>query len=47
DGSMAKLADKWFGIKPAPGSALVTVQPGYGIPGMPGYDPAPHTPKCN
>lgn len=47
DGSMAKLADKWFGIKPAAGSALVTVQPGYGIPGMPGYDPAPHTPKCN
>jgi polar amino acid transport system substrate-binding protein len=47
DGTMAKMHEKWFGIKPAPGSAAVTVFPGYGVPGMPGYDPTEHTPKCD
>ena len=46
DGTMAKMHEKWFGTKPAPGSAAVTVFPGYGIPGYPGYDPTPHEPKC-
>ena len=46
DGTMAKLHEKWFGIKPAAGSAAVTVFPGTGIPGMPGYDPTPREPKC-
>jgi polar amino acid transport system substrate-binding protein len=46
DGTMAKMHEHWFGIKPAAGSAAVTVFPGYGVPGMPGYDPAPHTPAC-
>jgi polar amino acid transport system substrate-binding protein len=46
DGTMAKLYEKWFGIPPEPGSTPVTVFPGYGVPGMPGYDPTPHTPKC-
>src|SRR4029077_3706929 len=46
DGTMAKMHEKWFGIPPAPGSAAVTVFPGYGVPDMPGYDPAPHTPSC-
>jgi polar amino acid transport system substrate-binding protein len=46
DGTIAKLHEKWFGIKPEPGSAAVTVFPGYGVPGMDGHDPAPHTPKC-
>jgi polar amino acid transport system substrate-binding protein len=46
DGTIAKLHEKWFGIKPEPGSAPVTVFPGYGVPGMDGHDPAPHTPKC-
>src|SRR5881227_3909631 len=47
DGTIAKMHEKWFGIPPAPGSAAVTVFPGYGVPEMVGYDPTPHTPQCN
>src|SRR3954447_4684818 len=47
DGTIAKLHEKWFGVKPAPGSAAVTVFPGYGVPGMAGYDPTEHKPDCN
>lgn len=46
DGTMAAMHEKWFGSKPAAGSAAVTVFPGYGVPGMPGYDPTEHTPNC-
>jgi polar amino acid transport system substrate-binding protein len=46
DGTIAILHEKWFGIKPAPGSAAVTVFPGTGVPGLPGYDPTPRTPSC-
>lgn len=46
DGTIAKLSEKWFGVKPAPGSAAVTPFPGYGVPGLPGHDPAPHELKC-
>ena len=46
DGTIAKLSEKWFGVKPAPGSAAVTAFPGYGVPGMVGYDPTPHEAKC-
>jgi polar amino acid transport system substrate-binding protein len=46
DGTIATLHEKWFGIKPAPGSAAVTVFPGTGVPGLPGYDPTPRTPGC-
>jgi polar amino acid transport system substrate-binding protein len=46
DGTIAKMHEKWFGIKPAPGSAAVTVFPGYGVPGMAGYDPTEHKPAC-
>jgi ABC-type amino acid transport substrate-binding protein len=46
DGTMAKLYEKWFGIAPEPGSTPITVFPGYGVPGMPGYDPTPHELKC-
>jgi polar amino acid transport system substrate-binding protein len=47
DGTYARLSEKWFGVKPAPGSTPVTVSKGYGVPGMEGYDPTEHTPKCN
>jgi polar amino acid transport system substrate-binding protein len=47
DGTIAKMHEKWFGTKPAPDSAAVKVFPGYGVPGMPGYDPTEHTPSCN
>src|SRR3546814_20287600 len=46
DGTIAALHEKWFGTKPAAGSAAVTVFPGYGVPGMPGYDPTEHQPSC-
>lgn len=47
DGTMAKLHVKWFGIEPPAGSAAVTVFPGTGVPGMPGYDATPRAPACN
>jgi len=47
DGAIAKLAEKWFGVKPDPDSPAVTVYPGYGPPGFEGYDPTEHKPKCN
>lgn len=46
DGTMTKLSEKWFDVTPAPGSAAVTVYPGYGVPGMLGYQDIMHTPKC-
>jgi len=46
DGTVAMLHERWFGTKPPPGSAAVTVFPGYGVPDMPGYDPTPHAPAC-
>ena len=46
DGTLAKLHEKWFGVKPEPDSAAVTVFPGYGVPGMDGHDPTRHTPSC-
>ena len=46
DGTMARLHEKWFGVPPAPGSAAVTVFPGTGVPGMPGYDATAREMKC-
>jgi polar amino acid transport system substrate-binding protein len=46
DGTIAGLHEKWFGVKAPAGSAAVTVFPGTGVPGMPGYDPTPRTPSC-
>ena len=46
DGTVARLAEKWFGSKEAGGPAAVTVYPGYGVPGMDGHDPKPHKPNC-
>jgi polar amino acid transport system substrate-binding protein len=46
DGTLARLHEKWFGIKPEPGAAAVTAYPGYGVPGMEGHDPTAHTPRC-
>jgi polar amino acid transport system substrate-binding protein len=46
DGTIAKMHEKWFSVAPPPGSAAVTVFPGYGVPAMPGYDPTAHTPAC-
>jgi polar amino acid transport system substrate-binding protein len=47
DGTMAKMHEKWFGYAPPAGSAAVTIYPGSGVPGMPGYDPTPHELVCS
>ena len=47
DGFIAKIHEKWFGIAPPAGSAATTIYPGFGVPGMPGYDPTPHQPACS
>ncbi len=46
DGSLAKLSEKWFGRMPPPDALERVITPGYGVPGMPGYDPTPHNLKC-
>lgn len=46
DGTIAKMSAKWFGREPAADSLERVVTPGYGVPGMPGYDPTPHELKC-
>jgi polar amino acid transport system substrate-binding protein len=46
DGTIAKLVEKWFGRKPDADDLAVVITPGYGVPGMPGYDPTPHELKC-
>jgi polar amino acid transport system substrate-binding protein len=47
DGTLAKIHEKWLGYAPRPGSAAATIFPGFGVPGLPGYDPTAHTPNCN
>ena len=46
DGVFASLSEKWLGVKPEPGSAAVTVFPGYGTPGFEGYVADKPAPKC-
>ena len=46
DGTIAKLAEKWFGKKPDADDLAVVITPGYGVPDMPGYDPTPHELHC-
>ena len=47
DGTIAKMSEKWFGRKPPADGLEVVITPGYGPPGMPGYDPTPHELHCN
>lgn len=47
DGTIAKLSEKWFGAKPGPDDLENVITPGYGVPGMPGYDPTPHPLHCD
>src|SRR5262245_3270350 len=46
DGTIAKYYEKWFNKKPGPDDLAVVITPGYGVPGMPGYDPTPHDLHC-
>lgn len=47
DGTISGMHEKWFGIKPAAGSAAATIFPGTGVPAMPGYDATPREPQCS
>lgn len=46
DGTISRLSEKWFGVTPKPGSIEVTPVPGYGPPGLPGYEDTPHQLQC-
>ena len=46
DGTIAALSEKWFGVTPAADSAAMTVYPGFGVPGLPGYVDSGHAPDC-
>jgi polar amino acid transport system substrate-binding protein len=47
DGTIAKLHVKWLGFEPPKDSPVYRIAPGWGEPGMPGYDPTPHEIKCD
>lgn len=47
DGTIAKLAEKWFGGKPDAEAAAVKIAPGHGVPGVQGYDATPVALKCS
>ncbi|MEJ0046919.1 MAG: transporter substrate-binding domain-containing protein [Rhodospirillales bacterium] len=47
DGSVARLSVTWLGSKPGPEDLENLVIPGYGVPGLAGYDPKPHKPRCD
>lgn len=46
DGTIAALSEKWFGVTPAADSAAMTVYPGFGVPGLPGYVESDHASEC-
>jgi polar amino acid transport system substrate-binding protein len=46
DGTIARLSQKWFGAEPKPDDAERVVFPGFGPPGLPGYDATPNTAAC-
>lgn len=46
DGTVAALSRKWFGAEPKEDDAERVVFPGFGVPGMPGYDATPHAVAC-
>jgi polar amino acid transport system substrate-binding protein len=47
DGSVARLSKTWLGSKPGPEDLENLVIPGYGVPGLAGYDPKQHKPRCD
>ena len=46
DGTVARLSEKWFGAPPKADDAERVVFPGYGPPGLPGYDATPSRAAC-
>lgn len=46
DGTVGKLATKWFGFTPGADAAAVKVAAGQGVEGLDGYDTTPVKPVC-
>lgn len=46
DGFIARLSERWFGVKPEADDAENVAFPGSGVPGLAGHDPTPHTGGC-
>ena len=46
DGTVARLSERWFGAAPKEDDAERVSFPGFGPPGLPGYDATPHEPRC-
>ncbi|MCC7425919.1 MAG: transporter substrate-binding domain-containing protein [Alphaproteobacteria bacterium] len=47
DGFIARIYEQWFGAAPPADDAARVSFPGFGVPGLPGYDATPHTPRCS
>jgi ABC-type amino acid transport substrate-binding protein len=46
NGTVVELAQKWFGYTPDAESAAAKIQPGFGVPGLPGYEAKDVTLEC-
>jgi polar amino acid transport system substrate-binding protein len=46
DGTVARLSHAWLQREPGDEDLENMVVPGYGVPGLAGYDPRPHKPRC-
>jgi polar amino acid transport system substrate-binding protein len=46
DGTVARLSKQWFGEDPDAEDLQKMVVPGYGVPGLTGYDPKPRKTHC-
>jgi len=46
DGTVARLSKQWFGRDPDAEDLENLVVPGYGVPGLAGYDPKPRRTRC-
>lgn len=46
DGTVARLSRQWFGAEPGQEDLENLVIPGYGVPGLAGYDPKPRKLRC-
>jgi polar amino acid transport system substrate-binding protein len=46
DGTLVAISEKWLGATPAEDAAERVVYPGYGVPGLAGYDATPHEASC-
>lgn len=46
DGTLGKMATKWFGYVPTADAAVMKTAVGQGVEGLDGYDPTPAKPVC-